>query len=44
MDSSKRFFTERVVSHWNVLPREVVRTPNLSEFRESLDNALHHMV
>jgi len=40
----KRFFTERVVSHWKRVPREVVTVPSLSEFKESLDDALRHMV
>ncbi|KAK4816422.1 hypothetical protein QYF61_016858 [Mycteria americana] len=39
----KRFFTERVVSHWNRLPREVVTAPSLSELKECLDHALSHM-
>jgi len=40
----KRFFTERVVSHWNRLPREVIMAPSLSELREHLDDALNHIV
>ncbi|KAK4823264.1 hypothetical protein QYF61_000231 [Mycteria americana] len=40
----KRFLTERVVGHWNRLPREVVMAPSLSEFKEHLDDALSHMV
>ena len=40
----KRLFTERVVSHWNRLPREVVMAPSLSEFKERLDDTLSHMV
>ncbi|GAB0209726.1 hypothetical protein GRJ2_003438300 [Grus japonensis] len=40
----KRFFTERVVGHWNRLPREVVMAPSLSEFKECLDDAFSHMV
>ena len=44
LDIRKRFFTERVVGHWNRLLREVVMAPSLSEFKERLDKALSHMV
>ena len=32
LDIRKRFFTERVVAHWNRLPRDVVTAPSRSEF------------
>uniref|UniRef100_A0A8C3GHF6 Reverse transcriptase domain-containing protein n=1 Tax=Cairina moschata TaxID=8855 RepID=A0A8C3GHF6_CAIMO len=44
LDIRKRFFTERVVAHWNRLPRDVVTAPSLSEFKRHLDCALSHMV
>ncbi|KAK4823756.1 LOW QUALITY PROTEIN: hypothetical protein QYF61_006052 [Mycteria americana] len=44
LDIRKRFFTERVVGHWNRLLREVATAPSLSEFKERLDDAFSHMV
>ncbi|GAB0183269.1 mitochondrial enolase superfamily member 1 [Grus japonensis] len=44
LDIRKRFFTKRVVGHWNRLPREVVTAPSLIEFKKCLDNALSHML
>ena len=34
------FSTQRVVTHWNRLPKEVVDTPSLEAFKARLDVAL----
>ena len=34
------FFTQRVVTHWNRLPKEVVDAPSLEAFKARLDVAL----
>ncbi|KFR07973.1 hypothetical protein Y956_07078, partial [Nipponia nippon] len=43
-DLRKKFFTLRVVRHWNKLPREVVDAPSLEAFKARLDGALSNLV
>jgi len=40
----KKFFTLRVVKHWNRLPREVVDAPLPEMFKARLDGALSNPV
>ncbi|KGL95543.1 hypothetical protein N301_01465, partial [Charadrius vociferus] len=40
----RKFFTLRVVRHWDRLPREVVDAPSLELFKARLDAALSNLV
>ena len=44
LDTGKKFFTVRVMKHWNRLPREVVDAPSLKAFKARLDGALSNLV
>ncbi|KFZ50904.1 hypothetical protein N321_14047, partial [Antrostomus carolinensis] len=44
LDITKKFFTVRLVRHWNRLPKEVVNVPALEVFKVRLDEALSNLV
>ena len=43
-DTRNKFFTVRVVRHWNRLAREAVTVPSLAVFKARLDGALSNLV
>ena len=43
-DFRRKFFTRRVVRHWNRLPKGAVDAPSLQAFRARLDVALGSLV
>ena len=44
LDIRRKFFTQRVVRHWNRLPKEVVDAPSLEAFKARLDVVLGSLV
>ena len=44
LDIRRKFFTQRVLKHWNGLPKEVVAAPSLEAFKARLDVALGSLV
>ncbi|KFP16809.1 hypothetical protein Z169_05482, partial [Egretta garzetta] len=44
LDIRKKFFTMRVVKHWNRLPREGVEAPSLETFKARLDGAVSNLI
>ena len=44
LDIRRKFFTQRVVMHWNRLPKEAVDAPSLEAFEARLDVALGSLV
>ena len=44
LDIRRKIFTQRVVTHWNRLPKEVVDAPSLEAFKARLDAALCNLV
>ena len=44
LDMRRKFFRQRVVTHWNRLPKEAVDAPTLEAFKARLDVALGSLV
>ena len=44
LDVRRKFFTQRVVTHWDMLPKEVVDAPSMDTFKDRLDVALGILV
>jgi len=44
LDIRKKFFTMRMVKHWNRLPREAVAAPSLEVFKARFDGVLSSLV
>jgi len=44
LDIRRKFFTQRLLTHWNRLPEEVVDVASLEAFKARLDVALGSLV
>jgi len=44
LEVRKKFFSMRVMRHWNKFPREAVAAPSLAVFKARLDGALSNLV
>ena len=44
LGNRKKFFTVRVVGHWNRLPREVVDALSMGALKTKLDGAVSNLV
>ena len=44
LDIRRNFFTQKVVTHWNRVPKEAVDAPSLETFKARLDVALGSLV
>jgi len=44
LDIREKFFTVRVMRHWNRLPREAVNAPSLKVVKARLDGAVSNLV
>ena len=44
LDNRRKFFTQRMMMHWNRLPKDVVDAPSLEAFKARLDVALDSLV
>jgi len=44
LDFRKNYLIERVIKHWNRLPRELLESPSLEVFKRRVDMPLSDMV